>query len=296
MGCARPPGEIAVLGVSLICLQRMIGRAPIAAMALLLSLLFVPAVAQETTRSFDHDETNFPLDFVHARVACDSCHVQGVFRGTPTRCHQCHTLSGRIQASAPSPNHIRTTTDCEFCHRAGVWEQVTRVDHFAVTGSCQSCHNGVIATGKNPGHIQSSDNCDDCHRTFTWLGAVFDHSGISASCISCHNGVVATPKHPQHIQTTDTCEDCHRTISWVPVVRVDHNAVFGACSTCHNGVIAEGKDADHVVTTEECDVCHSTLNWTDVTEPSPRVSGRCTSCGVGLLPVRTIRIKEPPRQ
>lgn len=244
----------------------------------LLVLVTASAVAADADkRVFDHDQTSFPLDYIHARVNCDICHVQRVFAGTPTRCHECHQQGGRIRASAPSPMHIRTTNDCEFCHQSGSWENVFRVDHFAVTGSCQSCHDGITAIGKDPGHIQSSDNCDDCHRTFSFQDAVFDHSGIAASCISCHNGISATGKPPLHILTSDTCEDCHRTISWVPVIQVDHDAVIGTCSSCHNGVTAEGKNAEHIVTTEECDVCHSTLNWTDVTNrPAPDTS--CVSC------------------
>jgi len=230
---------------------------------IILMVLAMGASAQSSTpgQPFYHDETNFPLDFVHSRVSCDSCHIQAVFIGTPTRCASCHTHSGLIRATAPSPTHIRTTEDCEFCHQAGGWESVGKVDHFAVVGTCQSCHNGVIATGKNQGHIQSSDNCDDCHRTFTWLGAVFDHSDIMGNCQSCHNGVTADGKNPTHILTTDNCDDCHRTVSWTPVLRVDHVAVLGSCSSCHNGVTATGKDVNHFITTLECDNCHNTLNW-----------------------------------
>ena len=237
---------------------------------LLTLLLHGVGMAEDAVQTFDHDETRFPLDFVHARVNCDACHVQSVFSGTPSRCHECHSRTGRIQASAPSPQHILTTNDCEFCHQSGVWEQVRKVDHFAVIGSCQNCHNGVIATGKHPTHIQSGNECDNCHRTLTWLDAVFDHSEITASCFSCHNGITATGKDPLHILSSDTCDDCHRTISWVPVLRVDHTAVIGTCSSCHNGVIAQGQDADHEVTTEECDVCHTTLAWLPAISPRPQ--------------------------
>jgi len=41
-----------------------------------------------------------------------------------------------------------TTNLCEDCHSTQVWSPVTQVDHTQVTGTCQSCHNGVIADGK----------------------------------------------------------------------------------------------------------------------------------------------------
>jgi len=130
--------------------------------------LSIFGAAEAAESSFNHDETSFPLDFVHARVNCESCHVQGVFRGTPTQCYGCHSTTGRIQASAASPAHIQTTEECAFCHQQGGWTSVPKVDHFAVKGSCQSCHNSAIAKGKNIEHIESSENCDDCHRTVTW--------------------------------------------------------------------------------------------------------------------------------
>ena len=245
-------------------------------------LLLANVSGADINPEFNHDETNFPLDFVHARVSCESCHVQGIFQGTPTRCRGCHSRTGIIQASAPSPNHIRTTGDCEFCHQSSNWDTVIKVDHFAVIGSCQSCHNGAIATGKNPGHIQSSENCDDCHRTFTWLDAVFDHSNITDSCINCHNGVTADAKIPTHILSTDNCEDCHRTVSWVPVIRVDHDAVIGACFNCHNGVTAEGKHPQHLITSNDCELCHSTLNWSSATFNHDQITSSCFNCHNGV--------------
>jgi hypothetical protein len=42
------------------------------------------------------------------------------------------------------------------------------VDHISVIGTCDSCHNGIIATGKPPDHIVTSDQCNECHTTETW--------------------------------------------------------------------------------------------------------------------------------
>lgn len=226
---------------------------------LLMMMLFSPVCFSQ---AFDHDNTLFPLDLKHGQVSCDSCHINQIFKGTPTQCYQCHSKTGRIQASSPSANHISTTNECEFCHQSPVWDQVIRVDHYAVNGPCQLCHNGTIAEGKNPGHIESSEVCDNCHQTNSWLNAVFDHSDINGNCITCHNGLRATGKNPAHILTGDNCDDCHNTLSFSPVISVDHLSVIGSCSSCHNGVIATGKDADHEITTDECNACHTTVNWT----------------------------------
>ncbi len=208
---------------------------------------------------FDHEQTNFSLDFVHALANCESCHVQGIFIGTPRRCVDCHSNSGRIKASAPSSRHIRITGDCDFCHTPTLWTNIARVDHSAVLGSCGSCHNTVIATGKTPGHVQSSNICDDCHQsTFGWK---FFHVEISSNCNHCHNGTVSAGKSPGHILSAVSCEDCHSTSRWAPETRVDHGSVFGTCFSCHNGVIARGKPAQHISSSNDCTLCHSVMGW-----------------------------------
>jgi hypothetical protein len=246
-------------------------------LSILIATCWAYAHAAETAQDFNHDETDFPLDATHALVSCDICHVKGVFQGTPTQCWRCHSLTGRIRASTASPQHISTTRDCEYCHQTGNWAYVIKVDHFAVLGTCQSCHDGVTALGKDPGHIQSSDVCDDCHRTFSWADAGFDHTGVVGNCISCHDDNTAIGKgSTNHMPTTDTCEDCHNTIRFSPVVRVDHTAVIGSCFSCHNGVIAQGKEqkpghdtaAVANSTSNVCNDCHSSLAWTPAT-PAP---------------------------
>ncbi len=250
---------------------------------ILITLLLTTGIINNANAErFDHDETHFSLDIVHARQKCDACHIQGVFRGTPTQCSGCHSNSGRIQASAPSPRHMRTTDDCEFCHQTGNWENVVRVDHFAVTGECQSCHNGIVAIGKHPGHIQSSDVCDNCHRTNSWQDAVFDHEGITGNCQLCHNGVIATGMSTNHIQSTNNCEDCHTTVTFNPVYRVDHSQVIGFCSSCHNGIIAEGKSSTHMQTSKDCVECHTTISWSNSTWIHDVVTDNCESCHNGV--------------
>jgi hypothetical protein len=126
--------------------------------------------AQSAFRSgFDHFTTSWPLDGAHQNVDCENCHVEGLFKGTPRECSACHNRGGLVKASAPPLNHIRSTTQCQDCHSETSWAAVRRVDHTQVLGSCQSCHNGVIATGKPPDHPPASSQCELCHRTNTWV-------------------------------------------------------------------------------------------------------------------------------
>ena len=235
-------------------------RLTLTALLMLGGLYAGSTTALEIGPDFDHDDMRFPLDFTHAVVRCEACHVQGVFVGTPTQCARCHSLSGRINASAPTSQHIRVIGECEVCHLSTVWTDVFRVDHVAVIGSCQSCHNGVVAGGKNPTHVVSSNTCDDCHNTITWAGARYNHVGISDNCIRCHNGGIAEGKNPGHILSTPICEDCHNTSRWIPA-SVNHASVIGTCFSCHNGSIAEGKNPAHCPSSNACELCHITQAW-----------------------------------
>ena len=234
------------------------GRWRIALVMLLCGLMPAVAPALDLGADFNHDETSFPLDFKHALAACESCHQQGVFVGTPRRCADCHSNTGRIKSSAAPNTHIRVIGDCDYCHTADSWANVPRVDHSVVIGSCANCHNGVVSTGKHPGHVASSNNCDDCHTTYSWK---FYHVNISSNCVFCHNGSIAEGKNPTHMLSTDNCEDCHRTSGWSPVRKVDHGAVLGTCVSCHNGVIAEGKGPSHVPSSDDCALCHRVTGW-----------------------------------
>lgn len=200
-------------------------------------------------------------------------------------------------------DHILSTDICTACHSADNW-QVINVNHEQVIGTCASCHDGVIATGKSATHIMSNDQCDVCHTTTTW-GTPFtapDHTALVGSCVSCHNGINASGKTATHLSTTDVCDACHAPFpaAWVPVINVDHTQTLGTCISCHDGVIASGKTMNHIVTTEDCGNCHSTTAWVPATsgggttdpappptpDPTPTVdhnnlTGSCITCHNG---------------
>jgi hypothetical protein len=210
---------------------------------------------------FDHFTTAFRLDGAHQFAACESCHVDGMFDGTPLQCSGCHSHGSRVRATAQPAGHMLASQFCESCHRTRAWVPVARVDHLEVFGTCASCHDGGTAATKPTDHVPASNQCDDCHRTVAWLPATFEHAGITSGCAACHNGMVAMGKPVDHIAATNLCEDCHRVVMWSPVARVDHFQVLGVCSGCHNGTTAMGQHAAHIPTTNECDTCHNTTAW-----------------------------------
>jgi len=112
---------------------------------------------------------------------CDSCHVTSawIMVGPPphvgysaTDCVNCHD---GVNASGKSAIHIPTSEMCGFCHESfpANWVPVpsAAVDHSQVIGTCSSCHNAVIATGKSVTHVATTLECDVCHTTAAWLPA-----------------------------------------------------------------------------------------------------------------------------
>jgi hypothetical protein len=239
-------------------------------------------VAAQQDAGFDHFQTGFPLEGAHRAARCTSCHLQGIFEGTPVTCAACHGQTSRMGGDKLPAGHVKVLPLCEECHTNQFWNPLARMNHDAVIGSCSSCHDGITATGKTPSHIQSGNACDDCHTTSAWSLATFDHAGVApGTCFSCHNGTTATGKTSNHIQSGNTCDDCHTTSAWVPAV-FDHSSVApGTCSTCHNGTTATGKTSNHIITTAQCDACHTTIAWVPASFDHSLVTGSCSSCHNG---------------
>jgi hypothetical protein len=261
------PGRISLRRLPARCALR-VRRAwalPAVCLAAVLSAWPLSGIAQSRfNSSFDHFTTGFALEGPHAIAACESCHVDGVFQGTPTDCASCHSQGGRIRATPKPADHVLSSDMCNDCHRDRAWFPLAEMNHDAVYGSCASCHNNVQSAGKPPDHPITQLDCALCHRTTAWVPARFDHTGVIGDCAACHNGVEATGKNASHITTSDFCEDCHTTVTFAPA-KVDHLQVLGTCSSCHNGATAIGKDAGHFQTQLECDTCHSTTAWQPLT-------------------------------
>jgi len=230
---------------------------------------------------FDHIQTGFNLTGAHILTRCESCHIQGVFKGTPRDCATCHMAGNRMGATAKPSQHVPTTTPCESCHRTTGWIPASYSHAGVAPGACMTCHNGSMATGKPRGHMLTTSSCDSCHRTTAWVPAGFNHMGVApGTCATCH-GITATGKPNGHVVTTDSCDKCHRTTAWLPA-SFDHTGVVpGTCATCH-GITATGKPSGHVATTDSCDKCHSTTTWLGASfDHTGVVAGTCATCHNG---------------
>jgi hypothetical protein len=91
------------------------------------------------------------------------------------------------------------------------------MDHFQVIGSCSSCHNGAIATGKNAGHFVTAQECDLCHTTNQWTPHNYRHTGLpyepldhrgNLACTECHQGNTETVNWRSPAFQPD-CAGCH---------------------------------------------------------------------------------------
>ncbi len=254
------------------------------------------ASAQSTARNFDHLKTGFALNGSHASQRCESCHLNGVFKGTPRDCASCHTAGGKLaRANVVKPAlHIPTQLGCETCH--GTQSFVgAKFSHAGVAaGTCQTCHGAGLATGKPAGHVVTQASCDSCHRTSAWRPAArFNHVGVAAgTCASCH-GSSATGKAANHIPTTvptsmPSCDSCHKSgfTAWLPARLHSSVSVNASCATCHTGAFppAVGKSAGHTPTTAACETCHkSTTTWAGakVDHSVFTAATNCASCHNG---------------
>ena len=135
-----------------------------------LALLLIPVAPQRSVAqsTFDHFTTGFRLEGAHRFAACESCHTDGMFAGTPHHCAGCHSQSSRSNATSQPQTHITTSNRCDACHRPNTWVGVIRVDHLETRGACYSCHNGRKANGKPPTHVPAPNTCEDCHNTVAW--------------------------------------------------------------------------------------------------------------------------------
>lgn len=228
-----------------------------AALAIPGTVLAQPGAAS----NFDHFTTGFDLDGGHLILDCESCHVGGVFQGTPTECGSCHVTGGRVQATPKPADHVFSTDTCEECHRTAAWLPLAEMNHDAIYGSCTTCHNNVQSVGKPPQHPPTGQECDTCHRTTAWLPAFFDHAEVTQACATCHNGTTSTGKPTGHFGTQLECDACHSRDAWTPLTFTHSSASY---------------PGDHLAGLT-CSDCHVS-NAQAVTWPAPAYAPDCAAC------------------
>lgn len=270
-----------------------------------LMLASLPTFAATSARDFNHMTTGFPLSGGHAVAACETCHVGGVFKGTPKNCDGCHAVGKRVVATPKTNSHIVTDAACESCHfNTSTWLGARYNHGNAQPGGCLTCHNGRLSVPKPSTHTtgnKATKSCDSCHRPTAWLPASWNHNNAAGLCSTCHvsSPEVSAPnrKPASHVASAIKgqleCDSCHNYIGWYPN-RFKHNTP-DLCSSCHNGTKAIGKPAGHVATQDECNQCHYTaVAWSPALGGKPAnhinyTTASCTSChttGGGILTVQ----------
>ncbi len=215
------------------------------------------AVTDPGTIKFDHSKTAFSLTGAHIVARCASCHVDGVFKGTPRDCASCHVAGNRMGAQAKTTKHVATTAPCERCHQNTAWTPV-KFNHVGVaTGTCLTCHNGTATTGKPSGHMPTNDSCDACHKTINW-------QQLSAGGLPAN-----------HLPTMQTCSLCHSTGFGLNSGVMNHAGVVSGCMNCHNGqtfavgMTPKSMPTNHLPTSNlPCENCHSTSNFISFVIPT----------------------------
>lgn len=272
---------------------------------------------------FDHNLAAFKLEGKHAEVTCEQCHINNVFKGTPSDCFSCHQKDDEHKG--------QFGTNCAACHTPNSWDGA-KVDHslfaFKLDGKhnnveCEQCHVNNIFKGtpsdcytchqKDDEHNgQFGTDCSACHTPDSWGNATFDHNlstfkllgkHASVKCEQCHiNGVFkGTPadcyschkKDDEHNGQFGTdCSGCHTPDNWGNATFDHSRSIFPLtgghvnldCTRCHvNGqfkgtptacVSCHADPAFHAgMLGTDCAACHNTSNWTqarfNLSHPEP---------------------------
>jgi hypothetical protein len=138
----------------------------------------------QSSVTFDHDLTRFPLVGQHVAVPCEQCHGTHQYRDVGKECFDCHQRDDVHKGNLGK--------ECARCHTSNGWKQ-WEFDHgketgFALLGAhgklaCEACHlrppdevkpksDCLSCHAKDDVHLgQYGRQCDRCHTTFTFKGA-----------------------------------------------------------------------------------------------------------------------------
>jgi len=208
----------------------------------------------ETANRQFHNQTSFPLDGRHRDLPCESCHRQGVYKGTPTKCFDCHWTRRQDDRY-----RLQLGAQCEQCHRTSSWTAV-QWDHGAMTGMALSAAHRTLS-------------CQSCHSNNNFRAA-------QTTCLSCHQKDYQSARTPNHAAAgfPTACEACHKpSDASFHQARFDHGSfpLVGVhaqqtCATCHKGSVYAG-------TPRDCIGCHR-ADYDRTTTPNHPAAGFPTTC------------------
>ena len=110
--------------------------------------------------TFDHNLSAFKLDGAHATVVCEKCHINQVFKGTPTACSGCHQ-------DPPFHLGLFAGTACSQCHNSGSWSPAVY----------NGPHPGISSEEGGSGVNHGGEGCRSCHTV----------NLQTATCTKCHD-------------------------------------------------------------------------------------------------------------
>lgn len=238
---------------------------------------------------FDHNRSVFKLTGAHIEAACEGCHQDRIYKGTPQDCLSCHQKD--------EPHERRFGANCAECHSTTAWSPA-KFDHnlsaFKLTGAhvnvaCEACHVNKVyrGTAQDCFACHASDDqhqgqfgtvCSLCHETSSWKNVIFDHKDTAfplqgrhanVQCAACHaNGVFkGTPNNCFACHASDDkhqgqfgtdCAACHNVSGWQNVSFDHNNTAFPLrgshasvqCQACHVNGVYKG-------TATDCYSCHA---------------------------------------
>lgn len=209
---------------------------------------------KDLSGQFDHTKARFQLVGAHRTVACESCHVNKVFRGVKfASCTDCHR----------DPHAQKFGTTCTSCHTNTTW-RTKQIDHaktaFPLVGKhtavdCAACHKQSALRVKPKADTCASchvdihkgtfkQDCKACHSEAGWTGSAFDHAQTRFPLTGRHDGL--------------TCVKCHTTVSLTARTASSRSADFRGlkteCASCH-------ADVHQSTLGTACQTCHSSSTF-----------------------------------
>lgn len=220
-----------------------------------------------TPSLFDHDiQTEYALDGGHVEVACIECHIDNMYKDTPSECYYCHD-SDYNETEEPNHKLAQMSQLCEECHTTTQWEPSTfshdktafqligahqkvncqecHIDgQFASTSTeCIGCHEDDYESVSNPNHRngQFNENCLICHTMTAWRPSTHDHDLTEFPLTGAH--------------VTASCEECHSDGQYA--------GRSTDCFACHDDDFAGADNPNHAdgEFDHDCTECHSTIGW-----------------------------------
>lgn len=196
---------------------------------------------------FNHNQTGFPLEGLHAPLKCAACHKTNSFAKNIkyNNCNDCHTDFHKGEFKQKNK-----VSDCKDCHLVS--------QKFKVTTYSFEKHN----TSKFPlngAHIATP--CISCHQKNT----VWKFTNTLNKCIDCHKNPHKDSMDKKYYEPSE-CKNCHTENNW-QTINFDHKKtnyelegkhLQTDCRTCHyNGNKQDKTTVQKFKTlTNDCVICH----------------------------------------